>query len=78
MNLQYKPDWEETQQRLTAWWNHEYFGRCALAVGAPLDNPPARPKPREPETIEDKWYNLDLIAEWNEYGNGRVFFGGER
>lgn len=48
MPMKYKPDWEATQQRLRAWWNHESFGRCALAVWAPLANPPEgkAPQPR--------------------------------
>jgi hypothetical protein len=77
MQLQYKPDWEETKQRLTAWWKHEYFGRCALAVHAPLDHPPKREAPPEPTTIEEKWYDLDRIAERNDYVHSRTFFGGE-
>jgi hypothetical protein len=77
MQLKYKPDWEETQQRLRAWWNHDYSGRCALSVTAPLDHPPGRPAPPEPRTIEDQWYNLDAIAERNEYGMSRTFYGGE-
>ena len=42
MQLEYKPDWEETQERYRAFsfWAHEYFGRAAIAVTAPLDNPP--------------------------------------
>lgn len=77
MQLQYKPDWEETQQRLRAWWNHDYFGRCALQVWVPLDNPPPIPKPRDPTTVEERWYDLDLISEWNEYNLSRQFCGGE-
>ncbi len=29
MELLYKPDWEGTRQRMTAWWVHEDIGRCA-------------------------------------------------
>lgn len=77
MQLKYKPDWEETKARLAAWWHHEYFGRCALSVTAPLDNPPDRPAPPAPQTLEDQWYDLDAIAARNDYGMSRTFFGGE-
>ncbi len=77
MSLVYKPDWEETRQRLRQWWNHEYFGRCALSVTAPLDNPPDQPAPPAPQTLEDQWYDLDAIAARNDYGMSRTFYGGE-
>ena len=77
MPLAYKPDWDQTRERLCAWWNHEYFGRCALAVWAPLEHPPARRLPPEPTTVEEKWHGLDAIAEWNDYDHSRTFFGGE-
>lgn len=32
MQLEFKLDWEETQERYRAFWTHEYFGRCALAA----------------------------------------------
>ncbi|NQT94341.1 MAG: hypothetical protein HQ559_16400 [Lentisphaerae bacterium] len=77
MTLQYKPDWEETKERFLAWWNHEYFGRCALAVTAPKDNPPDLPEPASPKSIWHQWHDLDLISERNTYGLSRTFFGGE-
>jgi hypothetical protein len=77
MSLLYKPDWEETKERCRAWWHHEYFGRCAMAVTAPLANPPERPAPPEPKTVEDMWYNLESIAQRNDYWQSRMFFGGE-
>ena len=77
MTLQYKPDWDEAKQRTLAWWQGEAMDRCALAVTAPLANPPKREAPPEPKTIEDKWYDLDAIAERNDYHHSRTFFGGE-
>lgn len=35
MPLEFKPDWEETNEGSRLWWDHEYFGRCAPAVRAP-------------------------------------------
>ena len=77
MGLQYKPDWEGTKERFCAWWEHEYFGRCALAVSAPLDHPPDRPALPEPTTLHEKWYDLDAISARNDYNMSRTFYGGE-
>jgi hypothetical protein len=38
--LAYKPDWEESVDRYSIWWEHGYYGRCALAVTASLDDEP--------------------------------------
>ena len=77
LQLQYKPDWEETQARYRAWWAHEYFGRCAISVVAPRDNPRARPEPPAATTVEAQWYDLDAISARNDYHMSRTFFGGE-
>ena len=48
MGLAYKEDWEETKQRFLSWWNHDYSGRCCLAVCTPKKNPPDFPPPPNP------------------------------
>ncbi|MBI3986903.1 MAG: hypothetical protein HY343_08295 [Lentisphaerae bacterium] len=75
--LKYKEDWEETKARYLFWWNHEYFGRCALGVTAPRNNPPDIPPPPVPRSPEQKWYDLDWISQAMAYTLGRTFFGGE-
>jgi hypothetical protein len=77
MDLQYKEDWEGTKQRFRAWWRHEYFGRCALAVTAPRAHPPAIDPPQAPESPEQRWYDLDWISALMEYHLSRTYFGGE-
>lgn len=77
MGLTYKADWEAARERLRRWWQHEYFGRCALAVTAPRDNPRERPAPPAPKTVQERWYDLDAIAARNEYTFSRTFYGGE-
>ena len=77
MSLVHKPDWEETKQRYLGWWDHEYFGRCALAVTAPLDHPPDVLEPPAARTPAEQWYDLDLISARNRYHLSRTFFGGE-
>ena len=78
MNLLYKPDWDETKERYRAFWAHEYFGRCALAVSAPLDNPPdGPPLPPRPATPYARWTDLDYAAACNDDHMRRTFYGGE-
>jgi len=77
MTLLYKEDWEETKERFKAWWAHENFGRCGLAVYAPRANPPPIPEPPMPATPERRWTDLDYISALSEYNNSRTFFGGE-
>jgi len=77
MGLLYKGDWEQTKENYRKWWVFEYFGRCAIAVYAPKKNPPDIPRPPEPESIEQKWYDLDYISQVNDYNLSHTFFGGE-
>ena len=35
----YKPDWNETREWLTGWWNREIHGHWALGVIAPRSKP---------------------------------------
>lgn len=77
MNLEYKENWEKTKENFKAWWAREYFGRCALAVRAPLANPPTRRKPADASTIHEQWYDLDAITERLDYTMSQTFHGGE-
>ncbi len=77
MGLLYKPDWEETKQRYEAWWAHQYFGRCALAVTAPKAGVPPADPPALPEKVEDRWLDFDYLHRANEYRLSRTYFGGE-
>ena len=77
MGLLYKEDWEETKERLKAWWAHENFGRCGLSVTAPRANPPPVAEPKMPPTPEERWTDLDYISALSDYYNSRTFFGGE-
>ena len=77
MNLQFKGDWADTQERFDLWWRHEYFDRCALAVTAPRREPPDVPPPPSPETPEQRWFDLDWISRAMAAELSRTFFGGE-
>lgn len=77
MSLEFKQDWEETKDRYCAFWAHEYFGRCALAVTAPRDDVPDDPPPACPATPYDRWTDLDYAAAWNTWAMRRTFYGGE-
>jgi hypothetical protein len=77
MSLFYKPDWDEARQHFLAWWEGEAFGRCALAVTAPLANPPAVEPPVFPTDPIQRWTDLDFISALNSYHHATTFYGGE-
>jgi 5-methyltetrahydrofolate--homocysteine methyltransferase len=77
VSLFYKPDWEETKQRYLAWWAGEALGRCAMAVYAPLSNPPDVPPPPEPKDPAQRWTDMDYIRRANEHRHSHTFYGGE-
>lgn len=77
MTLLYKEDWEETKERFKAWWAHEYFGRCALAVTAPRRDAPREEPPVAPANFEAKWTDLEYWARNREWEFRRTFYGGE-
>jgi len=77
MELLYKPDWEKTKENLTAWWAHEDFGRCGIAVTANKTGLPDAAPPPLPERIEDRWLDTDYLRAEQEYRMKRIFYGGE-
>jgi len=77
MSLEFKPDWEQAKQNLTAWWAGEDFGRCALAVTAPRSDASDVPPPTAPATVEARWLDIDYRLAWGEWALGRTFYGGE-
>ena len=76
MDLLYKPDWENAKQNYLAWWEHEYFGRCAIAIYAPKKGVTKQPPPL-PEKVEDRWLDFNYLAAMNEYKMQTTFYGGE-
>ena len=84
MELLYKPDWETAKKNFLAWWEHEYFGRCAIAVTAPKAAPLAAPKsgatmmpPALPAKLEDRWLDFEYLSAANEYRMQTTYYGGE-
>lgn len=77
MELLYKPDWEKTRIHMNAWWAHEDFGRCAIAVTSPKAGLRPLPPPVLPDKVEDRWLDFDYLHEANEYLMSRTFYGGE-
>ncbi len=77
MSLLYKPDWNEAKEHFLAWWEGEAFGRCGLAVTAPLANPPAVEPPTFPTDPVQRWTDLDFISALNSYHHATTFYGGE-
>jgi hypothetical protein len=75
--LLYKPDWEETKERLAAWWAHEDIGRCAISVTAEKTGVPQAAPPPLPPNVADRWLDLDYLRAVHEYEMRRTLYGGE-
>ncbi len=77
MNLQYKPDWEKTRERMSAWWAHEDFGRCAIAITAEKSGMKHEEPPSLPGRKEDWWFDFDYLHALHEYQMKHTYYGGE-
>lgn len=77
MSLLYKPDWEDARQRLLAWWQGEWYGRCALGVTAPRAKGPAAAPPPPPANPMQRWTDLDYLSAVKAYEHASTFYGGE-
>lgn len=72
----FKPDWNETKQRLTDFWNDKYTGRPIIAIYA------SDPKPniKMPETVlsdQDRYLNLEVYLKHLEYRFSNTAYIGE-
>ncbi len=62
----FKPDWLETKQRLTEFWNGKYIGRSCAAIYAPDPKPDIK-LPEPPLSDEDIYLNSDWYLKNLEY-----------
>jgi len=72
----YKPDWLETKQRLTDFWNYKNTGRPCIAIYAPNPDPEIKP-PEPPESDEDRYLNPDWYIKNLEYRFSQTVYLGE-
>ncbi len=62
MSLQFKDDWDDAQQILTGWWNHNVNGRRALGVRAPRNTPLEIETPPEfSDDFKERWLDSKTI-----------------
>jgi len=73
--MQFKPDWEEAQEHLVAWWEHSHYRRVTLAVRAPrpVDLPPLR----APADVQVRWLDPEYRIAAAERAFASTHFGGE-
>ena len=58
--MKYKPDWEQAQKRMIAYWNHAVVDRCCIAIHAPKNGAMLR----HPDLQNGPWLiGLDEIPE---------------
>ena len=66
MELEFKPDIEQTLERYRMWWNREDFGRCAISIAVPKANCAAKP-PEPPKETIDRWLDFGYLEASYEY-----------
>lgn len=76
MELRYRADWPEAEDRLTRWWEGEYLGRPAMAISAPAEAAVWEQLP-EPPTLWDFWTNPDYVIPRTEQAMRNTAFLGE-
>lgn len=72
----FKPDWLETRQRLSDFWNNKYIGRPCMAIYAPYPGA-SIPPPEPPQSDEDRYLNIDWYLKNLEYRFSTVAYTGE-
>ena len=72
--MQYKPNWPEAQERLTALWNHKFIERPCIAVTAPNGIKRPWPKLKKPE---DRWLDPEYIVQSALATFATTYYGGE-
>jgi len=70
--LQWKPDWDQARQALTAWWEHRGL---ALAVTAPKDEPGETPLQPAVDPVA-AWTDANAFTRRAIYDLSRTYFGG--
>ena len=75
MELEYKPDWEQTKRRIEAFWNGEIFDRPLLSITAP-NGKQIREIP-EPKTMKERCLNFDYRLDVQEERIRCTYFAGE-
>lgn len=70
----YKPDWEESQQRMTDWWNGKKVDRAIVSIKAPKSK---RAKIAYKGNIPDKYTDGDTVFNNLDYHIQNTYFGGE-
>ena len=76
--MYFKGDWEESQRRWEAWWEHEVIDRVVVAVKAPRDQPlPHEPVPEIGTDWRRMWTDPEYLRLKHEAIFAQTFYGGE-
>ncbi|MBU8901535.1 MAG: hypothetical protein KOO69_02230 [Victivallales bacterium] len=70
----YKENWEETKERMVAFWEGKFIDRPCISIHVPRNN---KITPPEPESHKQKWTDSDFIIENFVAGYKSTAFGGE-
>ncbi len=73
----YKPDWKETSQRMTAWWEGKKVDRVLAGVTAPLSEPANLRRSKYLPNVPEKYCDFNTVFNNLDYSLERTFWGGE-
>jgi len=74
--MEYKEDWEQAKKRISAFWHGEIIDRICISVRAPRANV-KRKEIKPPDTLEERWTNMDFLLESAEENIRCTYWGGE-
>ena len=79
MELIYKEDWQEAQERMEAWWQGEILDRAVIQVTAPRDGvvPPPGPDGVPEERLLEWFTDVEQVVPRLERRVQATYWGGE-
>ena len=75
-NMLYKQDFEQSKNRMLAFWEKEIIDRCCAAVVAPKDGYQPPPIPKDAQGLEDHYTNPETVCKRACYTFENSFYGG--
>jgi len=76
MEMEFKPDWNQTVKRFEAWWAGEIIDRVVLQVTAPKMGYRRQPVSTS-QDLEERLTNIDYVIKAAEERMRGTFYGGE-
>ena len=77
LTLEYKPDAEQSRQRMAAWWEHQIIDRPTIQVTAPKANPKPLPN-KQHASLRERWMDIDYQVECADINAANTYWAGDQ